>query len=277
MPNLRPEEEWVRRALEAALGAPVVQHDDGSMPGMHDPDIVRSGRRDAVEVTAAADAAAIELWRLVNDSDDTWTVEASAGGWMVWLRPDARAKRILAELPAVLLEMERQGEREFRADWRPSLLSSSSSRQLLELKVTSARQGGTSRPGSVYLSIELPPERSGGVVDPECHAVPGWVSEFLSGDGCRDVRGKLLRSGAAERHASVILPSFTTAPFAVTDALFRESGVPEQPPALPDEITHVWLASGWNTGSGLRWSPDAGWERFQHLVESVQPAAEEGA
>lgn len=266
----------MRRALEAALGVPVVQHDDGSKPGMHDLDIVRGSRRDAVEITAAADAASIELWRSVNGRDEPWTVEASAGGWAVWLQPDARAKRILAELPAILVEMERRGEQEFRADGRPSGLSSWPSRQLLDLRVASAHQGATSRPGSVYLSIELPSERSGGAVDPECRVVPGWVSDFLSGDGCRDVRAKLLRSGAIERHAVVIMPGFTTAPFGVTDALLRDAGVPDQPPELPDEITHVWLASGWNSGSGLRWAPGTGWKRFQHLVAGVPPAAEDG-
>jgi hypothetical protein len=52
----RDEEQWAATCIAEAWTVDVVQHDDGSQAGMHDLDIVRPDRRDAGEVTAAADA-----------------------------------------------------------------------------------------------------------------------------------------------------------------------------------------------------------------------------
>jgi hypothetical protein len=73
------------------------------------------------------------------------------------------------------------------------------------------------------------------------------------------VLAKIRRSGASERHVFVILPGFSTAPFGVVDALWRDKDTASMSsPNLPPEVTHVWLVSTWDVGSGLRWSPDAG-------------------
>jgi hypothetical protein len=54
----------------------------------------------------------------------------------------------------------------------------------------------------------------------------------------------------------------------VTDLLSRDAApLPDDYPALSDEITHVWLISTWNSGSGMRWSPEGGWSRFDKFVE----------
>lgn len=96
---LRPEEQWARSVISRALGVPVVQHDDGSLPGMHDLDITYGDRPPrAVEVTAAADGEAIALWNLLNGQDERWVEPALAGGWLVSLLPTARAKRVRKEL-----------------------------------------------------------------------------------------------------------------------------------------------------------------------------------
>ncbi len=105
----------------------------------------------------------------------------------------------------------------------------------------------------------------GGVVDSTGSAVPGWVRDFLLDSSLSDVLGKLARSGASERHAVILVPGFSIAPFGVVDMLWREQDdvVPTTSPHLPDQVTHVWLMSFWSVGSGLRWSPDWGWERFE--------------
>lgn len=78
--SLRPEEESARAMISHALGIPVEQHDDGSRPGMHDLDIVHDDvTRAAVEVTAAADAASIELWNLMNGAHRRWQVGGVTG------------------------------------------------------------------------------------------------------------------------------------------------------------------------------------------------------
>lgn len=76
---------------------------------------------------------------------------------------------------------------------------------------------------------------------------------------------KLARSGASERHAFILVPGFTSAPFGVVNMLWRDVDdvAPTTPPELPDEVTHVWLMAFWTIGSGLRWSPRGGGERFR--------------
>ena len=97
-----------------------------------------------------------------------------------------------------------------------------------------------------------------------------WVGEFLHAPKRRDVLDKLARSGRSERHAFIILPSFAEAPFGVTDLLMRESApLPLVDPQLPDEMTHVWLVSGWASGPGFRWCRASGWDFFERVQETA--------
>jgi hypothetical protein len=248
--------------MAEALSVQVVQHDDGSRDGMHDLDIVRPDRRDAVEVTAAADAESIQLWKLVNHRDERWIVPSIDGGWHVTLDPAARAKRVLSELPDLLAEMEQRGVREYRRRLTRLPIVDPLEKRAIDLGVVNASQGGTDYPGAIYLGIHQDAERTGGIVDPMCGELPRWVGAFLAEPRQADVRAKLDRSGAIERHAFIILPVFTTAPFCVVDPLWR-GDPPNDAPPLPVEVTHVWLASMWSIATGLRWCPDAGWSPFR--------------
>ena len=186
--------------IAAALRVSVEEHDDNSQPRMYDLRIRYPDRPvAAVEVTAAADSEAIQLWKLVKGSDERWLVEGLAGGWMVLLRPAARARRVLSELPSLLGELEAKKIRWLDADDsdRNELV-----RRASALGIASASQGGTDYPGSVYLTIELPGERSGGVVSDSGNPVAEWVGRFLREPGNADVLRKLKTSGADERHAS---------------------------------------------------------------------------
>ncbi len=266
MTELRGEEKLVAATIAATLGLRVEQHDDGSRPGMHDLNIMTAeGGPAAVEVTAAADPDSIQLWKLVNGRDERWTVPNLQGGWMLHLRPTARAMRLLSELPAFLEELEGKGVTEIPSQRRRQEMPESMEGRARVLGIVSGNQSGTDFPGSIYLTIERSPERTGGVVDSTGSAVPDWVRDFLLDPHQSDVLGKLARSGASERHAFILVPGFSIAPFGVVDMLWREEDdvVPTRSPHLPDQVTHVWLMSFWTIGSGLRWSPDCGWERFE--------------
>lgn len=261
--SLRPEEEWAKAMIAATLGLEVVQHDDGSADGMHDLDVYDGPARvAAVEVTAAADGQVIALWKLVNPPGDRWVEPALAGGWMVTLRTDARAKRLRRDLPGLLEQLEAEGIGTVDIDYiRPA---SPMHQRLEALGVVRLDQGGTDFPGSIYLTVDLDDDRSGGCVADHSNAVVDWVSRFLADGDRADVRGKLERSGAPERHAFVIVPGFSEAPFAAADPLARDDApAPTIPPTLPAEITHVWVTSTWSSGWGFRWSPPPiGWQRF---------------
>jgi hypothetical protein len=125
-------------------------------------------------------------------------------------------------------------------------------------------QSPTDRPGSIYL---MPPERPldqmGGFSpltgDPLAHYLSDWIIDSSRSDNLR----KLDASGAPERHLFVVVPGFSSGSFAVSDLLISPSApLPVVPPALPEQITHVWAASTWDSGDGFRWSPGAGWQRF---------------
>ena len=268
MKALRPEEEWARQMMSHALGLPVVQHDDGSLEGMHDLDVLYDGETAAVEVTSAADGESIALWNLMNGRNERWVVDELQGGWMVSLEPSARAKRLKTELPRLLRELEICGLTELRP-WRGSARGHLAE-VARELGVASAGQRATDFPGSIYITIQLPTERAGGFVADTGDALPTWVAEFLRAPKRRDVLDKLARSGRSERHAFVLLPGFAEAPFGVTDLLMLDSApLPLADPQLPDDVTHVWLVSGWASGRGFRWCRTSGWGFFEKLQEAA--------
>jgi hypothetical protein len=263
---LRPEEHWAREIIAHALRVPVVQHDDGTVDGMHDLDVVYPDRPcAAVEVTTAADGESIALWNLLNGGG-RWIEPTLSGGWTVSLLPTARAKRVRKELPPLLEMLERSGIKEFhlghfRAD--PALVQLAG-----DLGVSDLYQSDTNFPGSIYPTVELGSDRSGGMVAETGEALGTWVGEFLLGDQRSDVREKLLRSGAEERHAFVIVPSFARVGFSVMELLMRDDApLPEAPPALPVEVNRLWATSSWSSARGMRWSPDQGWSYFDKMVD----------
>ncbi|MEV4483635.1 hypothetical protein [Micromonospora coxensis] len=269
MTSLRGEERWVKACIEAALpGVEAKQHDDNSRDSMHDLDLIRTGERfGAVEVTAAADGESIALWKLMNRPGERWIEPDLMGGWMVTLLPSAPRKGLRSRLPIMLSELERCGVRDVR---RYRCSTGGSAAMLAQLGVVAAHQGETDYPGSIYITIELPLERSGGWVADNGDALAEWVSRWVLESHEADNLRKLEGSGASERHLFVILPSFTTAPFAAAELLMREGApLPTVPPTLPLAVTHLWVMSTWSAANGFRWSPDDGWSRFSKFFEAA--------
>lgn len=264
---LSPEEEWARRAVSHTLGVPVIQHDDNSQEGMYDLAITYpDGSVGAVEVTAAADPDSIELWRLLNGSSERWILADLAGGWIVSFDPTARAKRIFLELPTLLLQLEQAGTNELQTTHR--FRHHPAYRSAVSLGIQHAFQSPeTDYPGSIYCWIEQPRERTGGAIQSHSNAVAEWIGDYLTTERPKHV-AKLGRSGCHERHAFVIVPSFATVSFAISDPLMRDNAPPPtDDPTLPDEVTHAWVVSTWNSGSGFRWSPDSGWQQFAKPID----------
>lgn len=259
--QLRVEEEWARRMVERALGACVVQHDDGTRPAMHDLDIEYAGRPGgAIEVVAAVDARCTELWRLVNDGPRR-IVQGLDGGWFLSLDPSTNVRRLNHALRPLLSDLESRRVIELD-DWTRDPAVEEARR----FGIVHATQGGTEFRGSVYFTIQLPTERAGGAVASTDDALSGWLGEWLRGDPRQDVRRKLRASGAAERHVFIVVPPFADGDFGVRDILLRDDApLPATAPDLPQEVTHVWVASTWTSGDGFRWDPNSGWLRFDKV------------
>lgn len=259
--GLRGEERFAAACIQAALpGVQVEQHDDGSKPSMHDLALVRDGHVfAAVEVTAAADQASIELWNLVNGTNARWIERSLAGGWMVGLLPHARAKDLRRQLPRLLGELEALGIDHLRRA-SPGLQKTAHA-----LRVSSATQGGTDFPGSIYLTIHLPAERSGAFLPPNGDPLVEWANDWVGAPEQAHNISKLVSSPAKEKHLFVLLPGFTEAPSVVADLLIRDDApLPSKPPTLPAGVTHFWVLSTWDSGHGLRWST-GGWAAFEKV------------
>ena len=88
--------------------------------------------------------------------------------------------------------------------------------------------------------------------------ITNWIDETLASDGIADVRQKLARSGSDERH--IFLGVTYSSPgdvFMLLSSL--ERGLPPEPPALPTEITHLWLFNAQSPDRCLAWFPGIGW------------------
>jgi hypothetical protein len=260
MQELRGEERWAKTIIQDVLGVPAEQHDDGSAPGMYDLDVMYPDRPwAAVEIVAAADAESIQTWKLMNGKGEgqRWVVEDLQGGWLVSILPSASAKGLWKRLPGLLAELECQGVRRLAVEELAVDVAD-------ELGVIEAWQSATDYPGSIYVTIEQTAERSGGAVPDTGNVLAKWVGQFLLEPRHGDVLRKLGRSNASEKHAFVIVPGLTTAPFAVADLLMRSGApIPVERPVLPAPVTHVWIVSTWNSGVGFRWSQQEGWETFE--------------
>jgi hypothetical protein len=133
----------VRLLMEAELGVPVVQHDDGSGPAMHDLAVVYSDRQSAAaEVTSAVDAEQTELWNLMYGNGQ-WVEDDLAGGWGVTVSPNARQLR--RDLPPFLRSLEDAGIRSFPG------LEPMAHLPVPPRGVVRAQQSDTDRPGSIYV------------------------------------------------------------------------------------------------------------------------------
>jgi hypothetical protein len=254
----RLEERWAASLMSADLGVPVTVHDDGRRESMYDLTIRYLDRSPgAGEVTTVTDGPSVALWKLINPPQ-RWCEPQLAGGWSVGLEPTASAKLIKRQLPGILAKLEAAGIREARPRPRRDPL------QLWDLGIRHLFQSpGTDFPGSIYPTLALPHEQTGGVVPHHTNALADWLSSWISDPIRADNLRKLAASGADERHLFVIFRGFSGAPFQVADALMRdEAQPPEMDPDLPPELTHLWAVSLWNMGHGFRWAPDTGWTRF---------------
>jgi hypothetical protein len=266
MKELRPEEAWARDMVERALGLPVCQHDDGSAPGMYDLNIDPNPQtgvpRAIVEITSSIDADFTRTWKALNGADDVLTIDGIEGGWLVTTLPLPPLKRLLAELPRLLLDAEGAGITERDFDDTEEASTDELSRRGGDLRIASILKLQTKVPGRVYFTVETLAERSGGAVPADGNALADWIGEFLAAPKQRDVLAKRRGHGASERHAFVLVPGVTSAPWPVPYVMTTDPMLlPVTSPRLPEEVTSVWIAGTWSS-SGVRWSSQTRWQRF---------------
>lgn len=133
--------------------------------------------------------------------------------------------------------------------------------------VVKATQNPTKYSRSVYVQPRLPLEQVAAFMDTG-EALADWLGDFLCDDTQADVRQKLARSGAAERHAFVILVGLSGVPFSAAGLLIADDApLPTVTPDVPPEVTDAWAVSVWASGVGFRWSSAA--RRWQHFSKRL--------
>ena len=111
MRRLRDDERRPQVCIQRTLpGCTVEAYDDGSRPGMYDLTIVYpDGLIGPLEVTAAADAGRVELWREVRKRALIRQEADLIGCWLVSILRSARARHLDRDLTPLLRELERCG------------------------------------------------------------------------------------------------------------------------------------------------------------------------
>ncbi|MFD0044934.1 hypothetical protein ACFVGV_07070 [Pseudarthrobacter scleromae] len=241
--ELRPEEEWARRLISAALSRDVVGNDFNSGFRTYDLRIGDFTRpQAAIEVVQAVSGKHQKAWKS-GPGRGALHVPGLDGGWIVVITPEADNRVLRQDLGSFLKRLEKAGQAVVeRGDV-------SVESEMKRLGIESAYSDLDGTPGTVYttlpIAVSLVSEDGGPLVT--------WLSNFLQ--AVPDVLEKLATS-AEERH--VFIPvHFGGAPSEVllylTDS--DNDGLPPLPrkaPVLPAPVTHVWVISVF-AGHGLRW------------------------
>ena len=106
-------------------------------------------------------------------------------------------------------------------------------------------------------TVRLFPDGIVGPRGPQWPAILAWIAQTLASEKLKGVRGKLAATSANERH--FFLGVSYSSPGEVFFALaVGDQTLPSETPALPTEITHLWLMNP-SGDRCIAWFPDRGW------------------
>jgi hypothetical protein len=245
------------RVVARLTGERVVIQDDNSVQGMADVRIEYGCRPTAfVEIVSDVDPEYAQLNQLVF-RDQELVASSLSRVWYVTVSKSAKLKSLKPALEPFLRRLEDAGV--FLEIVQPDgSLAHSSEEKLRQLDSLGVVQlvSRLPQPGEEP-KILLYPQGVGGPAEQDWLALLTWLAEFLSAPGRADVRRKLAQTEAVERHAFVGLPLGKE--WSAFHSLHDEyGGLPDRPPVLPHEITHVWVWAQ-PLGRCIAWFPDRGW------------------
>ncbi|MGW0247741.1 hypothetical protein ACWDYH_14010 [Nocardia goodfellowii] len=216
------------------------------------------GRTAAFEVTVLAGEGAIQTDSLLRRDNHSWPLP---GKWLWSIRIGAPSDipRLRSAYERIALACEAAGvQRPQNLPWQDQI-ADSDIRWLIE-ESASEMTGLSSVPavdGDHKRSAMLGPPTRAGVVDRSLSDLrPALVEAFANNHMPRHL-AKLARADADERH--LFIPVHLSAfPFSVVDGLMASESLPPDPPPMPEEITHLWLAPAFSRRvllwDGITWT-----------------------
>ncbi|RKE12464.1 hypothetical protein C8E86_7406 [Catellatospora citrea] len=211
---------------------------------MHDFDIMNGATAvAAIEVTEDLDQAGA-AWRAMGI--DRLAVAPCKLSWKVTLsscptRPTAWAKSVLTPF---LLHLEQSGA-PGTTIYPDTPFITQIPEELAELGFVAALCEPAGTPGAKPSTARVTVAFWGAITHTD--QLAEWAGNFTNSKRCEGEREKLKASGRDERHLAVVVPHVAGSDRHLLGHLMavEEFGPPTSPVALPDEITDLWLISGY--------------------------------
>lgn len=244
------------RVLGATARAFDVEGRQGAVDAML---MLVDGRRAAFEVTVLAAPGAIHTEALLDRDEFSWP-NPGLWTWTVSVGSARDIPRLREVFDKIALMCERVGISRPEECWRAGIRSDPDLDWLLN-ESASTLVGHPGVPatdaGRVRTAMVVPRGR-GGAVDEGLLGLRNALDGVLGESQMRRHVAKVVRADADEKH--LFIPLHDTAfPFPVADGLATGTCLPPEPPPIPPELTHLWLAPRWGRRV-LLWSPQ-GWQQ----------------
>lgn len=206
------------------------------------------GIRAALEVTVSTDRKSRLMLAKIAERGGCVRAINCRNSWLIYPRPSARFKLIFENADRYLSAIEAEGLNEVFA--KPGQGNSAAVFQIMkDLEIVEGSVLQLRPPARIWVAG---PVGNGSIVE------AGDLQQAVEAEANKpDNKKKLAASSCTERHLFVYVESLN---FEAWSALINRV-IPEQPPALPAEITHVWAAAN-NTSGIVVWSaePPSGWQ-----------------
>ena len=250
----RANERAARHIVSSALRVEVLRHEDGAKNGQVDA-LIMFDEPAPLEVVADHEPAFNAQWAALEKVSHRIEVPTLVDAWTVQLARSASVKRVVRELPGLILEL--QDARKMTGEvGRPLPLPRALRKLGIQLLYPVDGPGG---------HVNLRAEGWGG-------SASGTVSEFVERvlAVADDVPRKLKAHRSAQKHAFIWATIGTD--YGVQFQLEnRNHPLPEDDPALPDGVTHVWVAGSFTSQGALAWFPERGWWRPEWRWPESEP------
>lgn len=226
---------------------------------------LKDGRQAAFEVTILADQAERAVSSLLARAKHSWPVPGR-WFWTIDASPQTNLKELKKRYSSIILACEAHGIEDPLYDlrgWDLAFAGDTDLQWLLEGADAKCLMWGFSR--QLASSMQNPHVMvvlagGGGPVDDSLTDFAAELQKaFDAAPHMAEHFTKLARTAADERHLYVPLGD-TVLPFSLMWGLAAGNQLPSEPPPVPADITHLWLAPA-HSSRVLLWSRTDGWSQ----------------